>query len=41
LKCLKDITYGNKISLIANKSYEVRSSSLNSNGYLQVYIQMN
>ena len=38
LKCLKDITYGNKISLIANKSYEVRSSSLNSNGYLQVYI---
>ena len=38
LKCLKDITYGSKISLIANKSYEVRSSSLNSNGYLQVYI---
>ena len=38
LKCLKDITYGNKICLIANKSYEVSSSSLNSNGYLQVYI---
>ena len=38
LKCLKDVPYGNKISLIANKSYEVRSSSLNSNGYLQVYI---
>lgn len=38
LKCLKNVTYGNKISLIANKSYEVRSSSLNSNGYLQVYI---
>jgi hypothetical protein len=38
LKCLKDVPYGNKIALVANKSYEVRSSSLNSNGYLQVYI---
>ena len=38
LKCLKDVPYGNKISLVANKSYEVRSSSLNSNGYLQVYM---
>ena len=38
LKCLKDVPYGNKIALVANNSYEVRSSSLNSNGYLQVYI---
>jgi len=38
LKCLKDVSYGNKISLVANNSYEVKSSSLNSNGYLQVYI---
>ena len=38
LKCLKDVPYGNKIALVANKSYEVRSSSLNSNGYLQVYM---
>jgi hypothetical protein len=38
LKCLKDVPYGNKIALVANKSYEVRSSSLNTNGYLQVYM---
>jgi len=38
LKCLKDVTYGNSVSLVANNSYEVESSSLNSNGYLQVYI---
>jgi len=38
LKCLKDVTYGNKIALVANNSYEVKSSGLNSNGYLQVWI---
>jgi hypothetical protein len=38
LKCLKDVTYGNKIALVANTSYEVRSSNLNMNGYLQVYV---
>ena len=38
LKCLKDVPYGNKIALVANNSYEVKSSSLNSNGYLQVWI---
>ena len=38
LKCLKDVPYGNKISLVANNSYEVKSSGLNNNGYLQVWI---
>ena len=38
LKCLKDVPYGNKIALVANNSYEVKSSGLNSNGYLQVWI---
>ena len=38
LKCLKDVPYGNKISLVENTSYEVKSSSLNMNGYLQVYV---
>lgn len=38
LKCLKDVKYGNKIALVANTSYEVRSSNLNMNGYLQVYV---
>jgi hypothetical protein len=38
LKCLKDVPYGNKITLIANTSYEVKGSSLNNNGYLQVWI---
>lgn len=38
LKCLKDVPYGNKISLVANTSYKVKSSHLNMNGYLQVYV---
>lgn len=38
LKCLKDIKYADKVILVANKSYEVRISSLNMNGYLEVYI---
>ena len=38
LKCLKDVPYGNKISLVANTSYEVKSSHLNMNGYLHVYV---
>jgi len=38
LKCLKDVPYGNKIALVANNSYEVKSSGLNNNGYLQVWI---
>jgi hypothetical protein len=38
LKCLKDVPYGNKIALVANTSYEVKGSSLNNNGYLQVWI---
>ena len=38
LKCLKDVPYGNKISLVENTSYEVKSSSLNMNGYLHVYV---
>jgi hypothetical protein len=38
LKCLKDVPYGNKIALVANTSYEVKGSSLNNNGYLQVYM---
>ncbi len=38
LKCLKDVPYGNKIALVANTSYEVKSSNLNMNGYLQVYV---
>ena len=41
LKCLKDVPYGNKISLVENTSYEVKSSSLNMNGYLQVYVTLN
>jgi hypothetical protein len=38
LKCLKDVPYGNQIALVANTSYEVKSSGLNNNGYLQVWI---
>jgi hypothetical protein len=38
LKCLKDVPYGNKIALVSNTSYEVKGSSLNNNGYLQVWI---
>ena len=38
LKCLKDIKYADKVILVANKSYEVRISNLNMNGYLEVYI---
>jgi hypothetical protein len=38
LKCLKDVPYGNKIALVANTSYEVKGSSLNNNGYLQVWV---
>jgi hypothetical protein len=38
LKCLKDVPFGVKKSLIANNSYQVKSSRLDVNGYLQVYV---
>lgn len=38
LKCLKDVPFGVKKSLIANNSYQVKSSRLDMNGYLQVYV---
>ena len=38
LKCLKDVPFGVKTSLIANNSYQVKSSRLDMNGYLQVYV---